>query len=139
MAPQQARSQSPALDIASPPMPLERQVGPVAQWLEPTAHNGLVAGSSPAGPTTHTRERTRFLKSSKNSLCGELFIGGFVSAETVSRLRAAFAGKISGLEILVPGADFRVGRSPSLEAEGLSLSGPFRRHVAKPADSHSMG
>ncbi len=25
--------------------------GPVAQWLEPTAHNGLVAGSSPAGPT----------------------------------------------------------------------------------------
>ena len=26
--------------------------GPVAQWLEPTAHNGLVAGSSPAGPTS---------------------------------------------------------------------------------------
>ena len=23
---------------------------PVAQWLEPAAHNGLVAGSSPAGP-----------------------------------------------------------------------------------------
>ena len=28
-----------------------RARGPVAQWLEPTAHNGLVAGSSPAGPT----------------------------------------------------------------------------------------
>ena len=27
------------------------QVGPVAQWLELAAHNGLVAGSSPAGPT----------------------------------------------------------------------------------------
>lgn len=27
--------------------------GPVAQWLEPTAHNGLVAGSSPAGPTNN--------------------------------------------------------------------------------------
>ena len=26
--------------------------GPVAQWLEPTAHNGLVGGSSPPGPTT---------------------------------------------------------------------------------------
>ena len=26
-------------------------VGPVAQWLEPSAHNRLVAGSSPAGPT----------------------------------------------------------------------------------------
>ena len=25
--------------------------GRVAQWLEPTAHNGLVAGSSPAAPT----------------------------------------------------------------------------------------
>jgi hypothetical protein len=27
------------------------QVGPVAQWSEPAAHNGLVAGSSPARPT----------------------------------------------------------------------------------------
>jgi hypothetical protein len=26
-------------------------IGPVAQWLEPTAHNGLVGGSSPARPT----------------------------------------------------------------------------------------
>jgi hypothetical protein len=26
--------------------------GPVAQWLEPAAHNGLVAGSSPARPTS---------------------------------------------------------------------------------------
>jgi hypothetical protein len=25
--------------------------GPVAQWLEPAAHNGLVGGSSPPGPT----------------------------------------------------------------------------------------
>ena len=27
--------------------------GPVAQWSERTAHNGLVAGSSPAGPMRH--------------------------------------------------------------------------------------
>jgi hypothetical protein len=33
-----------------PPRPFA--AGPVAQWLEPAAHNGLVAGSSPAGPTT---------------------------------------------------------------------------------------
>src|SRR6266404_3809285 len=26
--------------------------GPVAQWLEPAAHNGLVPGSSPGRPTT---------------------------------------------------------------------------------------
>jgi hypothetical protein len=31
-------------------------VGPVAQRLEPAAHNGLVAGSSPARPTNHSRE-----------------------------------------------------------------------------------
>src|SRR5579862_1317025 len=29
--------------------------GPVAQWLEPAAHNGLVGGSSPPGPTTFQR------------------------------------------------------------------------------------
>jgi hypothetical protein len=26
--------------------------GPVAQWLEPAAHNGLVGGSNPPGPTS---------------------------------------------------------------------------------------
>ena len=32
--------------------PLESPTqGPVAQWLEPAAHNGLVGGSSPPGPT----------------------------------------------------------------------------------------
>jgi hypothetical protein len=30
--------------------------GPVAQWLEPAAHNGLVAGSSPAGPTNEIND-----------------------------------------------------------------------------------
>ena len=38
--------------------PLGRSAaGPVAQWLEPAAHNGLVAGSSPAGPTIPTIHR----------------------------------------------------------------------------------
>jgi hypothetical protein len=32
--------------------------GPVAQWLEPAAHNGLVAGSSPAGPTNEIKYLT---------------------------------------------------------------------------------
>ena len=34
-----------------PPPQRPFAAGPVAQWLEPAAHNGLVAGSSPAGPT----------------------------------------------------------------------------------------
>ena len=29
--------------------------GPVAQWLEPAAHNRLVGGSSPSGPTINDR------------------------------------------------------------------------------------
>ncbi len=36
--------------------------GPVAQWLEPAAHNGLVAGSSPARPTI-------FILNNFNMLC----------------------------------------------------------------------
>ena len=32
-----------------------RSRGPVVQWLEPAAHNGVVAGSNPAGPTTFLR------------------------------------------------------------------------------------
>src|ERR1700722_11055023 len=35
--------------------PFRHSRGPVAQWLEPAAHNGLVAGSSPAGPTNDFR------------------------------------------------------------------------------------
>lgn len=31
--------------------PATRRQGPVAQWLEPAAHNRLVGGSSPSGPT----------------------------------------------------------------------------------------
>src|SRR5262245_30517486 len=38
--------------VAGRPIPMRPPAaGPVAQWLEPAAHNGLVAGSSPAGPT----------------------------------------------------------------------------------------
>ena len=36
-------------------------VGPVAQRLEPTAHNGLVGGSSPPGPTNEIRYFLQFL------------------------------------------------------------------------------
>ena len=40
--------------------PTRAHVGPVAQWLEPAAHNGLVAGSSPARPTTRAFDRAHF-------------------------------------------------------------------------------
>ena len=42
--------------IAKPVFRIIFPKGPVAQWLEPAAHNGLVAGSSPAGPTNDINE-----------------------------------------------------------------------------------
>src|ERR1700693_4371173 len=39
-----------------------RAVGPVAQWLEPAAHNGLVGGSSPPGPTNIYQSLTASLR-----------------------------------------------------------------------------
>ena len=40
---------------------LSERIGPVAQWLEPTAHNGLVGGSNPPGPTIFNAFRVRTL------------------------------------------------------------------------------
>lgn len=36
-----------------------RPAGPVAQWLEPAAHNRLVGGSSPSGPTKISKDLYR--------------------------------------------------------------------------------
>ena len=47
-------------------IPRERPVGPVAQWLEPAAHNGLVAGSSPARPTSHSPVSAHFVSSAES-------------------------------------------------------------------------
>src|ERR1700733_14312921 len=47
-----------------------RPDGPVAQWLEPAAHNGLVAGSSPARPTSQIFDITWFSVSTYPRLAG---------------------------------------------------------------------
>lgn len=38
-----------------------RTVGPVAQWLEPAAHNGLVGGSSPSRPTRISQSNAEYI------------------------------------------------------------------------------
>src|SRR5262245_8959182 len=53
--------------------------GPVAQWLEPAAHNGLVGGSSPPGPTNKSRHGGDFLKP-----CKRAAIGGVMTKPLVS-------------------------------------------------------
>ena len=53
--------------------------GPAARWLEPAAHNGLVAGSSPAGPTNDFsgfRYPVLFAFSSTNETTNATFFGG---------------------------------------------------------------
>ena len=39
-----------------------RPCGLVAQWLEPTAHNGLVGGSSPSRPTTNSQRTGHYMQ-----------------------------------------------------------------------------
>src|SRR5689334_14622962 len=85
-----------------------RRVGPVAQWLEPTAHNGLVGGSSPPGPTTHSFEPRDFPDTCKWAAIGGLRRWRFVSAET-NFTRSGISGELSlWSEFTVPGG--RIGK-----------------------------
>ena len=56
------------------------------------------------GPTTHSRERERFLKPYKNRPVGGLY-RRFGLCRDRSRLKADFGGEVPGLGFLVPGAD----------------------------------
>src|SRR5208283_3365537 len=55
----------------TPAAPARAKVGPVAQWLEPAAHNGLVAGSSPARPTTKISSNYKLLCNGSACVLGE--------------------------------------------------------------------
>src|SRR6202789_4161430 len=58
--------------------------GPVAQWLEPAAHNGLVAGSSPAGPTNQRKAMK------VNSGAGTKFLTGLPDIITMEEDKLPF-------------------------------------------------
>jgi hypothetical protein len=78
--------------------------GPVAQWLEPAAHNGLVAGSSPAGPTSLRSRSERRLP--RRSPTGE---GGPCGTRATAR-QAGCMTRVSILRELIvgPNADVQV-------------------------------
>ena len=72
--------------------PLAR-AGPVAQWLEPAAHNGLVGGSSPSRPTGDSAEFGAFQLSAISREFSEVAGRGLripVSARPVSGARDGF-------------------------------------------------
>src|SRR5450755_3225368 len=90
-------------------------MGPVAQWLEPTAHNGLVAGSSPAGPTIQIQGLTTISPVAELSWptvesCGDRAAEGIVPARSRSPLR-----KISRLPAA---AGRRAARRPPIPGRG---------------------
>jgi hypothetical protein len=93
-------------------------VGPVAQWLEPAAHNRLVGGSSPSGPTIQSHESRAFLTVSKTppyfrhlSRCGRQRL----ATET------QVAGNIPRQAPLVSSGHFRVQTFPVAIARAILL------------------
>ena len=65
--------------------------GPVAQLVEPTAHNGLVAGSSPARPTIPLNEEKNMSNALKGALLGVSFSGSIILAKYIFGADAAMA------------------------------------------------
>jgi hypothetical protein len=115
-----------------------RCAGPVAQWSEPTAHNGLVGGSSPPGPTTQSRNRGDFLKSGEYPR-----IGGVVCLRSLSETAhlcwaGLFASPVSGALKPVPGAAFgndtSSGRSDG-QTEHRMLARPLDWRIAQSGDA----
>src|SRR5262249_49166290 len=77
---------------------------------EPAAHNGLVAGSSPAGPTTHSPERRDERECGTNVASVRAFVRlGPWTSETETRGRRNRAIWSLGLKNSVPGARIVVG------------------------------
>ena len=71
--------------------------------LGATAHNGLVGGSSPPGPTTHSFEPGGFLDCGKRAAIGGLRRWCFVSAE-INSTPSGISGELSlWPEFAVPG------------------------------------
>ena len=95
--------------------------GPVAQWLEPTAHNGLVGGSSPPGPTTQSIVCGDFPSLSEKPRIGGVACEGFVSAKRRLDFRGRFEAVVSGLRNPVSRqqrlAQAETGLNPSPTAE----------------------
>ena len=109
-------------------------------------HNGLVGGSSPPRPTTHSRATRDFLKFHKRPAFSGVTCGRSVSAKRSIGLGGDSGAFVSGLKIRLPGnRDSRAQRPVRHEillrdeAKHLVLSRPFGWQIAKTNDAHSVG
>ena len=138
-----------AAGLASPPGiamrtgPVLHPAGPVAQWLEPAAHNGLVAGSSPAGPTTHSAELANTETACESPRNGG-FLGGSISLDRLQGSPAPNLGRLSPARKILflarPGGQ-RAGQGRRIEEArqlGLSLAQEAKPSIASCRD-HSSG
>jgi hypothetical protein len=99
------------------------QGGPVAQWSEPAAHNRLVGGSSPPGPTMHSRNSGLEIK--------ELRIGRRAPNPSLESEFWRYSAFVSAAANLV-----------SLRSEHLSRSAPGKQammHVLLPFAAPALG
>jgi hypothetical protein len=112
---------------------------------KPTAHNGLVGGSSPPGPTTHSRATRDFLKLYERPTFSGITCARSVSAKRSIGLGANSGAFVSGLKISLPGNRDRREQRPVRhrillrdEAKHLVLARPFGWQIGKTDDAHSV-
>jgi hypothetical protein len=82
---------------------LDARIGPVAQWSELAAHNRLVAGSSPAGPTTHSRPIGDFLAHDEKRRSGGMPARSQRAGDGSPEVGWPFRRFVSGRKIPFPG------------------------------------
>src|SRR5579863_8569458 len=94
-----------------PATPCAAGNGPVAQWSELAAHNRLVAGSSPAGPTTQSRARGDFLTAGEIPRIGRDIVVAQSLRGDETDLGARFGRSVSAGKIPFPGKRRLVGEA----------------------------
>src|SRR5437660_1204725 len=122
-----------------------RCAGPVAQWSEPAAHNRLVGGSSPPGPTTHSVSNGDFPEADEIRRVGGIEGGRLVSAKWQLKYRLRTRPFVSGLGNQFPRDTAqrgqRLGSMSSLllgQPEHMALARPFGRQIDEAGDAHAV-
>ena len=113
------------------PVARRRAAGPVAQWLEPAAHNGLVAGSSPAGPTNGfnmlrdgRRQAARALTINPRTVCGNADDPTSKFARSCTRNGATGSASYASM-IMTRLAEIDEVPSPAIKPIPVELLAPF--------------